>query len=255
MREEAHHPQKAERGARLSVEVDLLTLFPEAVDGLLKCSILGRAQSEGLFSVRTTQVRDFAQGKHRKVDDRPYGGGPGMVMMPEPLVQALRACRKEGSHVIYLSPQGALLTAKRCEELATMSHLILLCGHYEGIDERVIESEVDEELSIGDYVLTNGALPALVVLDAVARFIPGVVGAEEGPYQDSFQEGIFDCPHYTRPVVFEGRTVPAVLQSGNHKEIDAWRKTKALEKTRKVRPDLYKIYKSKEQEEDERSMD
>lgn len=217
---------------------DILSLFPEYFDGPLDVSILKRARENGLIDIRLTNIRDFAEGKHKKVDDRPYGGGPGMVLMPEPLVKAIRHVKTDDAHVIHLSPQGKLLTAETCQRLARHSHLVLICGHYEGIDQRVIETEIDEEISIGDYVLTNGCLASIVLVDAVSRFIPGVLGHEEAAAQDSFQEGIFDGPHYTRPETFEGLEVPEVLKQGNHREIDNWRKKMALEKTLKVRPDL-----------------
>jgi len=161
-----------------------------------------------------------------------------MVMMPGPVARAIRSVRGEKAYVVYLTPQGKRLTAQKCQELAGKEHLILLCGHYEGVDERVIAKEVDEEISIGDFVLTNGCIAAIALVDAVSRFIPGVLGNEESGPQDSFQEGIFDAPHYTRPVEFEGMAVPDVLQSGNHAEIEKWRKNEALEKTRRVRPEL-----------------
>lgn len=163
-----------------------------------------------------------------------------MVLMPEPVTQAVRSVKTPGSHVIYLSPQGAPLTAAKARQLASYEHLILLCGHYEGIDERALEAVVDEEICIGDYVLTNGCLPAIVVVDAVVRFVPGVLGHESAANEDTFEQGKFDCPHYTRPEEFEGNQVPQVLLGGNHKEIANWRAEKALEKMRRVRPDLLK---------------
>lgn len=191
------------------------------------------------MEINLIDIRAFASGKHAKVDDRPYGGGPGMVLMPEPVSKAIRSVKKEGSYVIYLSPQGNKLTAQKCQELAKKEHLVLLCGHYEGVDERVIQSEIDEEISIGDYVLTNGCLSAIVLVDATVRFIPGVLGHEDAPWQESFQEdGLFDAPHYTRPEVFEGKRVPEVLTNGNHAEIAKWRKDRAREKTKRVRPEI-----------------
>lgn len=201
--------------------------------------MLKRAQEGGYLTIRHTNIRDFSVNKHQRVDDRPYGGGPGMVLEPEPVAKAIRSVRREKSRVIYLSPQGAPLNAKKCEELAKYEHLVLLCGHYEGVDERVIESDVDEEISIGDYVLTNGCAAAIVVVDSVSRFIPGVIGHPDAVKEDSFQgKSYFDSPHFTGPVVFEGREVPKVLQSGNHKEIEKFRRSEALKKTRRVRPDL-----------------
>lgn len=225
------------------MDIEILSLFPEYFLGPFDESILKRARQKGLLNIHHTQIRDFAFDKHRKVDDRPYGGGPGMVLKPEPVSRAIKHVRRENSHVIHLSPQGKILTPAKCRELAEKNHLVLLCGHYEGIDERVLAKEVDEEISIGDYVLTNGALAAIVLVDAVSRFIPGVLGHEEAANEESFEEGIFDCPHYTRPEIFEGECVPEILLNGNHAQIAAWRKERALAKTRTVRPDLYERYK------------
>lgn len=219
------------------MRVDILSLFPDYFRGPFDVSILKRAQEKGLLDLNLIDIRSFAKGKHAKVDDRPYGGGPGMVLMPEPVCEAIRSVKKDKSHVVYLSPQGEKLTAAKCQELSQKEHLVLLCGHYEGVDERALK-EVDEEISIGDYVLTNGCLAAIVLVDAMARFIPGVLGHEEAAGQDSFQDGIFDVPHYTRPEVFEGMAVPEVLKTGNHAEIAKWRRNKALAKTKRVRPDL-----------------
>jgi tRNA (guanine37-N1)-methyltransferase len=221
--------------------IDLLSLFPQYFCGPFEVSILGRAIQNGVIDVRLTDIRDFAEGKHRKVDDRPYGGGPGMVLMPKPLVQAIRSVRKESSHVVYLSPQGQLLNASTCQRLALESHLILVCGHYEGIDQRIIDLEIDEEISIGDYVLTNGCLASIVLIDALSRFIPGVLGHEEAAYLDSFQDGLFEAPLYTRPEEFEGMRVPQVLVSGHHAEIEKWRGEKGFEKTQRVRPELLNL--------------
>lgn len=220
------------------MRVDILSLFPEYFQGPFDVSIIKRAQEKGLLEIKLTDIRDFGSGKHSKVDDRPYGGGPGMVLMPEPVCAAIRSVKSEKAHVIYLSPQGKLLTAAKCKELAAKEHLVLLSGHYEGIDERALEQEVDEEISIGDYVLTNGCIAAIVVVDAVSRFIPGVLGNEEAAVKDSFQDGIFEGPHYTRPEVFEGLKVPEILRGGNHAEIEKWRKFQALKKTSRVRPEL-----------------
>lgn len=218
--------------------IDILSLFPEYFESPFRVSMLKRAIDKGLLDIRLWDIRTFAKGKHRKVDDRPYGGGPGMVLMPEPVTASIRSVKKEGSYVVYLSPQGTLLNAATSQRLATHSHLILVCGHYEGLDQRVIDAEVDEEISIGDYILTNGCLASLVLLDAMARFIPGVLGHEEAATLDSFQEGIFEGPLYTRPEEFEGEGVPEVLKSGHHLEIERWRRAKGLEKTQKMRPDL-----------------
>ena len=204
--------------------------------------MLGRAQKKGLIEIGTVDMRQFGAGPHAQVDDRPFGGGPGMVLMPEPVVSAVRSCRSESATLIHLSPQGRPLTAEMCESLAKKRHLILLCGHYEGIDQRaldVLEGEMPyEEISIGDYVVTSGAPAAIVVVDSVSRFVPGVIGNDEAVARDSFAEGVFDTPHYTRPRLFEGREVPEVLLGGNHSEIEAWRSARAREKTERVRPDL-----------------
>lgn len=217
---------------------DILSLFPNYFTGPFTESIVKRAIDKGIIEIRQINIRDFAENKHHRVDDRPFGGGPGMILMPEPVSKAIRSVKTENSKTIYLSPQGQLLTAKKARELAAYSHLILLCGHYEGVDERVIRSDVDEEISIGDYVLTDGCLAAIVLLNAVIRFIPGTLGHEDAANEDSFENHILDCPHYTKPVVFEGQEVPEVLLSGNHKLIAEWRKEQALDKTKRVRPDL-----------------
>lgn len=221
------------------MEIEILSLFPEYFRGPFDVSMLKRAIDAGIIRIRQTNIRDFAENKHGRVDDRPFGGGPGMVLCPGPVARAIRSVKRAGSRVIYLSPQGAKLTAAKCEELAKHEHLIVLCGHYEGVDERVLEKEVDEEISIGDYVLTNGCIAAIVLIDAMVRFIPGVIGHPEAVQEDSFQEGIFDSPHYTRPEIFEGMEVPKVLIGGNHREIEKWRRAEAERKTRRVRPDLY----------------
>ncbi|MGE0198223.1 MAG: tRNA (guanosine(37)-N1)-methyltransferase TrmD [Simkaniaceae bacterium] len=219
---------------------DILSLFPDYFKGPFDVSMIKRAKEKGLLEINLVNIRDFAEGRHQQVDDRPYGGGPGMVLMAEPVARAIRSCKSERSHVIYLTPQGKPLTAKRCAELSEKPHLVILCGHYEGVDERVIENAVDEEISIGDYVLTSGAPAAIVLVDSVSRFIPGVIGNEEAPRQDSFENGMFDAPVYTRPPIFEEKDVPAVLRQGNHAEIEAWRKNQAKVKTKKVRPELLK---------------
>lgn len=225
-----------------SLEVDIVSLFPEEFFAVpLRSSILHRALEKGILQVRSTQIRDFAEGKHARVDDRPYGGGPGMVMMPGPTCAALDSVCKGGSRVIYLSPQGAPLSPQICMRLAQESHLVLLCGHYEGVDQRVLDLYVHEEVSIGDYVLTSGGLAALVLLDATARFLPGALGHEEAPYQDSFQKNILEGPQYTRPRTFRGQEVPPILVEGDHAKIAAWREAEALAKTKRVRPDLLLI--------------
>lgn len=222
------------------MEFDILSLFPDYFAGPFDESMLKRARVKGLLTIRCHNIRDFAKLKNRRVDDSCYGGGPGMVLMAEPVRDAILSVKRATSHVIYLTPQGKPLTAKRSRELAQKEHVILLCGHYEGIDERAM-AYVDEELSIGDYVLTNGGAAAIVVVDAVSRFVPGVIGDERAASQDSFETGLLDCPHYTKPALFEGKGVPEVLLNGNHKEIDKWRYEEAYKKTARVRPELLKV--------------
>lgn len=217
---------------------EILSLFPEYFLGPFNTSIIGRARRNGVIHTVQHNIWSFVESPKERVDDRPFGGGPGMVLTPGPCVKAIRSVRKEDSKVIYLSPQGESLTTKKCQDLAALKHIVLLCGHYEGIDQRIIEKEVDEEISIGDYILTNGCAAAVVLVDAVSRFLPGVMGCSDSPYQDSFSNGIFEGPLYTRPVEFEGSCVPEVLRGGNHKAIEQWQKERALEKTGKVRPDL-----------------
>lgn len=201
--------------------------------------MIARARRQGLIDIRLTDIREFAEGKHRKVDDRPIGGGPGMVMMAEPVVRAVRSVAQPGAVVIYLSPQGRKFDAALARQLAQHAQLVLLCGHYEGVDERAIESCVDMELSIGDFILTSGCAAAVVVVEAVVRFIPGVLGHPEAAAQDSFEEGgVFDYRQYTQPRLFEGREVPDILYSGDHKKIAEWRRRTALDKTARIRPDL-----------------
>jgi tRNA (guanine37-N1)-methyltransferase len=229
---------KQEARCKRNLHIDILSLFPGYFQGPFDESIIKQARKKGLVTINLTDMRDFADNRYRRVDDRPYGGGPGMVLMPQPVTVAIRHVRTPNAHVVYLSPQGTPLKAAKCRQLAQETHLVLLCGHYEGIDQRVLESEVDEEISIGDYVLTNGCLAAIVLVDSVLRFIPGVLGHELAAEEDSFEKQLLDFPHYTRPEVFEGREVPPVLLSGHHQEIAEWRREQALKKTREVRPDL-----------------
>lgn len=226
------------------IRIDILSLFPGYFTSPLQESMIGRAREGGIVDLRIVDIRDFAEGRHRTVDDRAYGGGPGMVLMAEPVARAIRAAKSadKRSRVIYLTPQGKTLTAVRCRELAAYDQLILLCGHYEGVDQRVLDREVEEEISIGDYVLTNGCLPAIVLVDAVVRFVPGVIGHADAAKEDSFEADLLDCPHYTRPEVWEERVVPRVLLGGDHTAIDRWRTTEALAKTAAVRPDLLVAY-------------
>ena len=218
------------------MKFDVLTLFPEMFEPL-NSSIIGRAREKNLIEINLINIRDFSKDKHKKVDDTPYGGGAGMVMMPDVVYDAYKSVGDENAKVIYMSPQGQKLNQKKVEELAKQEHLIILCGHYEGIDQRVIDKIVDEEISIGDYVLTGGELPAMVLIDAVSRYNSGVI-AEESREEESFANGLLEYPQYTRPEVFEGEKVPEVLLSGHHANIEKWRKEKALEITKLKRPDL-----------------
>ncbi len=222
---------------------EVLTLFPGLIEGPLNESILKRGREKGLLSVTVRNIRDFTEDKHKTADDSPYGGGAGMVLKPEPIFRAFEAVKAmqpgEGFRSILLSPQGRLFDQKKAEQLSEeRKTIILLCGHYEAVDERVIDGLIDEELSIGDYVMTGGELAALVVIDAAARLLPGVLGDEESSYRDSFGEGLLDHPHYTRPAEFRGRRVPDVLLSGNHAEIEKWRRRESLRATLLKRPDL-----------------
>ena len=223
------------------MRIDVISLFPEFVAQCAAFGVVGRAGERGLLSLHGWNPRDYAEGSYRRVDDRPFGGGPGMVMLIDPLrasIAAARAADPAPARVVYLSPQGAPLTQAKVRELATGERLILLCGRYEGIDERLVQAEVDEELSIGDYVLSGGELAAAVVVDAVARLREGVLNDAESAAQDSFEDGLLDCPHYTRPVEHALGAVPAVLMSGNHAEIARWRRQQALGRTAQRRPDL-----------------
>jgi tRNA (guanine37-N1)-methyltransferase len=225
------------------MHIEVVTLFPEMVETLLRFGVTGRAVERGLLKVGGCNPRDYASDVRRSVDDRPYGGGPGMVMMVEPLRSAIRAARERaggGAKVLYLSPQGRTLDQAGAQELAQRAALVLVAGRYEGVDERLLESEVDEEWSIGDYVLSGGELPALVMIDALARLLPGALGDEDSAVQDSFVNGLLDCPHYTRPEDIDGRRVPAVLLSGDHAAIRRWRMQQMLGRTWLRRPELLK---------------
>lgn len=223
---------------------DVLTLFPGMFPPVLSDSIIGRAQSQGILELNFINIRDYTTDKHGRVDDYPYGGGAGMLMQAEPVVRAFRAITQNLDHrplCIYMSPQGQTFQQKTARRLAKdFSHIVLLCGHYEGIDERALEEIVDFELSIGDYVLTGGEIPAMAVIDAVSRMLPGVLGGQEKSYQEeSLYDGrMLEYPQYTRPEVFEGRRVPQVLLSGHHANIEAWRREQSLLRTRQKRPDL-----------------
>lgn len=218
---------------------DVITLFPELVQSVISSGVTGRAAERGIISLTLWNPRQYATDIHRTVDDRPYGGGPGMVMKGDCLLQAIHDVRQVNSgKVIYLSPQGQPLNQALIKTFAAEPGLILLCGRYEGIDERVIELAVDDEYSIGDYVLSGGELGAMVLIDAISRLLPGALGHQESAVQDSFFDGLLDCPHYTRPEVLAGLSIPSVLKSGNHAQIARWRKKQALGKTWRRRPDL-----------------
>lgn len=221
---------------------ELLTLFPEMFSGVLNTSIIKRAQTAGVVSITVRNIRDYTTDKHHVTDDMPYGGGPGMVMKPEPIVAAIEATMAENPDTpltrVYMSPQGEPWSQNLAQEFSQMPGVLLLCGHYEGIDDRAREMCVDREISIGDYVLTGGELPAMVVLDSIVRLLPGALGNELSAQQESFSDGIFDHPHYTRPEEFRGVRVPEVLLSGHHKKIDEWRRFRALERTLARRPEL-----------------
>ena len=222
---------------------DIMTLFPEFVEGVLSESIIGRAQKSGAIEIRCRNIRDYSKDKHRRVDDTPYGGGKGMLMMAPPIYDCYEAITAEvpdaaRRHVVYMSPRGKVLNQAKAKELSTYDHLIVLCGHYEGVDTRIIEEIVDEEISIGDFVLTGGELPACILVDAVARLVDGVLADAECHEKESFSEGLLEYPQYTRPVEFRGRGVPEVLLSGHHANIEKWRREQAVEVTRRLRPEL-----------------
>lgn len=225
------------------MKIDILTLFPEMFDSL-NHSILKRAQKNDLLDIKIHNIRDFSKDNNKRCDDYSYGGGAGMIMTSQPVFDAVKSVKTEKSYVIFLSPKGKLLTQKRVEDLAKSGKdLVLLCGHYEGIDERIISLCVDEEISIGDYVLTGGEIPAMALVDAVARYVPNVLGNENATIMESFSQNLLEYPQYTRPFEFEGEFVPQVLLDGNHKEVDKWRQEKMVEITKKRRPDLFKKWK------------
>ena len=224
------------------MKFDILTIFPEIFDAVLGSSIIGRAQDNGIISVKAHNIRDFTLDKHKKTDDYPYGGGNGLVMFAQPIYDAYKSITENldyKPHFIYMSPQGKLLDQKLVEKLAEHEHIVLLCGHYEGVDERILEELVDEEISIGDYVLTGGEIPAMVLIDAVSRAIPGVLTNEESYGDESHKDGVLEYPQYTRPYEFMGRKVPDILLSGHHANINTWRRLQALKRTRAKRPDLF----------------
>ena len=222
------------------MKIDVLTLFPAMFAGPLDESIIKRARKKGLLDLKVHDLRDWTHDRHRTVDDRPFGGGPGMLMKPEPIFEAVESLRREGTKVILLSPAGRKFGQQVARELADQKDLLLVTGHYEGFDERVRQALADDELSIGDYVLTNGALPAMVVIDAVTRLLPGVLGDDESSRDESFSHGLLEYPQYTRPAEFRGMKTPDVLISGNHAQIEKWRREQAKLRTQQRRPDLLK---------------
>jgi len=226
------------------MKIDILTIFPKMFESPFGESLIGKAKEKGLLEINAIDIRSFSKDKHKKVDDKPFGGGSGMVMKPEPVYAAIKkaaAGKKRGQSrlIIYMSPQGKPLNDSIVKDLSKYSHLVILCGHYEGVDERIMNF-VDEEISIGDYVLTGGEIPAMVLVDAVARMVKGVVKEEESVKNDSFYNGLLDYPHYTRPAVFKKMKVPEVLLSGDHKKINEWRQKQSYERTKKRRPELIK---------------
>ncbi len=222
------------------MRIDVLTLFPGMLQGFLAESIVGKAIEGKLLDVRVHILRDWTTDKHKTADDRPFGGGAGMVLKPEPVFAAIEQLQTPGCHRVYLTPDGVPFSQSLASELVKIEHHILLSGHYEGIDQRIRNQVIDQEISIGDYVLTNGTLPAAVMIDVISRLIPGVLGEEKSLTHESFTGNLLDFPQYTRPAEFRGMSVPEVLLSGNHGEIEKWRHTQRLEKTRQVRPDLLK---------------
>lgn len=223
------------------MQIDIITIFPNIFRGPFSESIIGRAVKNKLVNINTIDLREFTTDKHRSVDDTPYGGGPGMLMKPEPLFRAVEHHRRENSCVILTTPQGELFDQEIAKELSTQTHIVLVCGHYEGVDER-IRTFVDRELSIGDFVLTNGNLAAMVMVDSIVRLLPGVLGDDNSLQEESFADGLLEYPQYTKPIEFRGMKVPDILLSGNHKLIKKWRMEQAMLKTKERRPDLYKKF-------------
>lgn len=228
------------------MKFDVLTLFPEMFE-VVKQSIIGKAKEKNLININLINIRDFSKNKHKKVDDTPYGGGAGMVMQADVVYDAYKSIKNENAKVIYLTPQGKVLNQKKVEELSKEEHLILLCGHYEGIDQRVLDKIVDEEISIGDYVLTGGEIPAMVLIDSVSRYVEGVL-SEDSISEESFSQEILEYPQYTRPEIFEGMKVPEILQSGHHENIKKWRRCEALKNTYNKRPELLENVELSEQD-------
>lgn len=220
------------------MKFDVLTLFPDFVNSIREYSVIGRGINAEILEINIVDIRRFSLDKHKKVDDYPYGGGPGMVMTPQPLADSIKSVIKENSHVIYLSPRGRVFNQKIAKEISNKDHVVLICGHYEGIDQRIIDKYVNEEISIGDYILTGGELGAMVLIDSISRLIPGVLGNEESHVDESFSNNLLEYHQYTRPQIFQEMEVPKVLLSGNHKEIENYRKKVSIDLTKSIRPDL-----------------
>ena len=228
------------------MRIDILTLFPKMFEGVLGESIIKRAQNKGKVSIKVHNLRDWSKEKHKKVDDKPFGGGPGMVIKPQPLFDAIDDLKSSSSRIILLTPQGKTLNQAVARKLSKFKHLILVCGHYEGIDERFRKKAVTDEISLGDFVLTGGEIPAIALIDCVIRLIPGVVGDKSSLEFESFTSGLLEYPQYTRPALYRRLKVPEILLSGDHKRIEQWRKTMALKRTRRKRPDMFIRYNDKE---------
>ncbi len=226
----------------MKIRIDLITVFPEMISNVVQFGVIGRAQSKDLIKIEVHNLRDFAHDRHRSVDDYCYGGGAGMLMKPEPIFESIESINydSDSKKIILLSPQGKLFNQELAKQLSLSDHLIIICGRYKGVDERVCQSLITDEISIGDYVLSGGEIPALVIVDAVARLIPGVLGNYESAHEDSFSDGLLDCPHYTRPAEYRGMRVPDVLLSGDPKKISKWQREQAIIRTLKKRPDLLK---------------
>lgn len=221
------------------MKIDILTLFPEFIDSIKEYSIIKRAIDDEKIHLNSINIRDFSKNKHKKVDDYSYGGGPGMLMTPQPLADSIKSVKDNDSHIIYMSPRGKTFNQEKAKELSNKNHIIILCGHYEGIDQRIIDKYIDEEISIGDYVLTGGEIPAMIMVDSLIRMIPGVLGNNESSEIESFKDNLLEYDQYTRPEEFEGMKVPEVLLSGNHKLIEEYRKNSSIENTKRIRPDLF----------------
>ncbi|MCR4564408.1 MAG: tRNA (guanosine(37)-N1)-methyltransferase TrmD [Clostridiales bacterium] len=230
------------------MKIDIMTLFPDMCNAFLNESIIGRARESGKVEINCVNIRDFTDDKHNRVDDSTYGGGTGMLMQAQPIYDCYKSlcCENEKPYVIYMSPQGRVLTQQRAKELSEKEHIIILCGHYEGVDERVLEEIVDEEISIGDYVVTGGELPALILTDCISRMLDGVLRNEEAYSLESHYEGLLEYPQYTKPYEWRGKTVPEVLISGHHANIEKWRREQSVERTKQKRPDLYEKFVKKD---------